>query len=196
MTNLNKMIQGVEFTTSLYKRNFPSITEAPANAYSADRLYGCYFRSSNWSKAYTHESGIRDNMKSLSQYDIKNELLKHEVCYTAYNRQHHIAASKYMGTIIYPGLSDYEISAALYNILERGFIEQAYAYLDDENILKGSISRFVETINNPERRVDILSMPKRDSFVGRLTDNLDKYYMVYRPNPQDNGSMTGGYGSR
>ena len=200
MTDLEKMVRGVEFTTSCYKRNMPGCSDEAANSYSTASLLNCYLRErQDWPRAYTRTDNIRDDMISLRRNDIKNELLKHAVCLTEYMRRNNRSEFKYLDVSIDPdNMSSDRIITALSNNIERGKIgiDDAYSYLDNNEILKCCISAFVETINDPERHLSVFSMSAKDKAVNNFIGDLDMYYMAYKSNPQDDSSMTGGYGSR
>lgn len=197
MTNLDIMSKGVEFTSDFKRKSIANCTQTQINNYASDCLTAvCLMEPSMWAHVFTRQNNLRSDMLSLRKDDIKNELLKHAVNVTAYNRALNSSEASYLSTVVDTDyMTDDRIAAAISNSVEQGLIEESYSLLDEPEVLKSCVRSFVETVNDPIKKSTVPFMNHSDVRASNIVDSLDVYYARWK-NPSPNYYDESGYGGK
>ena len=182
MTNLDIMTSGVEFTSNFKENYTPGSNQTDINQYSSDCMIAvCLLEPNIWAHAFTRQNNLRNEMLSLQKDDIKNELLKHAVNVTAYNRAINSSEAAYLSTEVdVDKMTDNRVAAAISNCIESGMIEESYSLLDDPEVLKSCMRSFVSTINDPVKKNTVPYMAQTDARAHALIDDLDVHYARWK----------------
>ena len=178
MSSLEVLQSGVEFTKDMYLKVKTEASETDALFYSTNMLSAVLTSdSSSWATAYTRQNNLRENIMALSEFDIKNELLKNMVNVAAYNRLTNSTASMYIGNIFdLNTMTNDAIAVVASNNIQLGNIEEMYSLLDSSEFLERACQCFVACRAYKEKRELIDNVAAVDSLAQQLNNELDIYY--------------------